>query len=335
MLLALLLAGAAGAEVRQSQPLAGPSVPTVKEQVVKRAAQAVVMVKVKARRDARSGPELGFERRGSGIVIDGAGHVLTTVFLVVEAESVELVTQEGRASAASVVAQDHMTGVALLRAAAPLHVAPIRLGSSRSVGVRETVLVVAAGEAEQLVILSRVAAKRSYSTGWEYWIDEAIMAVPGVLVWDGAALVNTRGELVGIGHLMAFARIKGQLSSMNVYVPIDLVQPILAELIEHGRRSGPQRPWLGVVLADMPGVVMVMRVLPGSPAERSGLRPGDVITAITSEPVLTCRQLYRALWRSGSAGARLAISVLRNGEVREIVVESTGVDSYYRPEIYK
>jgi S1-C subfamily serine protease len=325
VLLAPLLFGAASAKMRQ---------PMVKEHVVKEAARAVVMVKVKARPDARSGPELGFERRGSGIVIDRAGHVLTTVYLVVEAEAVELVTHEGSASAASVVAQDHTTGVALLRAAAPLNVAPIQLGSSRSVGVGEAALVVAAGETEQLVILSRVAAKRSYSTGWEYWIDEAILAVPGILLWDVAALVNTRGELVGIGHLMAFTRVGGGLSSVNVYVPIDLVQPVLAELIEHGHRTAPQRPWLGVVLADKAGSVMVLRVMPGSPAERSGLRPGDVILAIASQPVHTYRQLYRALWRSGPAGTPFALTVQQNGELREIVVESTGVESYYGIEVY-
>jgi S1-C subfamily serine protease len=335
MLLAPLLVGAASAEMREPERFAERSAPTVNEHVVKEAAQAVVMVKVRARADARSGSELGFERRGSGVVIDRAGHVLTTVHLVLDAETVELVTQGGWASTASVVAQDHMTGVALLRAAASLHVAPIRIGSSRSVGVHEPVLVVAAGESEQLVILGRVAAKRSYSTGWEYWIDEAIIAVPGVLVWDGAALVSTRGELVGIGHLMAFARVGGAISSVNVYVPIDLVRPVLAELIEHGRRTAPQRPWLGVVLTDRAGSVMVTRVMPNSPAERSGLRVGDVILAIASKPVQTYRQLYRALWRSGPAGMPFVLTVLQNGEVREIVVVSTGVESYYANEIYK
>lgn len=335
MLLAPLIVGAASAEMRQPERLAAPSAPMVSEQVVKHAAQAVVAVRVTARAGARSGSELGFERRGSGVVIDRAGHVLTTVYLVVDAETVQLVSQHGWASAASVVAQDHRTGVALLRAAEPLHLAPIRLGSSRSVRVHEPVLVVAAAETEQLVILSRVAGKRSYSTGWEYWIDEAIMAVPGIPVWDGAALVSMRGDLVGIGHLMAFARVAGTISPINVYVPIDLVRPVLAELKAHGRRAAPQRPWLGVVLADVAGNVVVQRVMPGSPAERCGLRPGDFILAIASQPVQTYRELYRVLWRSGPAGTPFTLTVLQAGEVREIDVESTGVDSYYGDAVHR
>jgi S1-C subfamily serine protease len=328
MLLALLV-GAASAETREPDRLAGAPAPMISEQVVKHAAQSVVMVKVTARADARSGAELGFERSGSGVVIDRAGHVLTTVYLVVDAETIELTSQGGWASTASVVAQDHRTGVALLRAADPLHVTPIRLGSSRSVGVNEPVLVAAAREADQLVILSRVVAKRSYSTGWEYWLDEAIITVPAVLAWDGAALVSTRGELLGIGHLMGLMRVAGAISPMNVYVPIDLVRPVLAELKAHGHRTAPQRPWLGVVLADVAGSVVVQRVMPGSPAEQCGLRPGDFILAIASQPVQTYREIYRVLWRSGPAGTPFTLTVLQDGEVRKIDVESTGADRYY------
>lgn len=303
------------------------------QQRIEQSVQAVVAVKVKARADGRSSRELGIERRGSGVVIDREGHVLTNVFLVIDAETIELVTQHGRASTATVVALDHSSGIGVVRANDPLHVLPIRLGSARSVRVRDPVFAVVGGESEQLVVLSYVVAKRPYATGWEYSIDEAILTLPGTLAWEGAALLDLRGELVGIGHLLAFARPKGgPVSALNVFVPIDLVRPVLDELIEHGRRNASQRPWLGVLLVDVSGRVMVAGVMHDGPAERAGLRAGDFILAIAAEPVQTYRELYAVMWRSGAAGVPLTLSVLRAGDVRKITVESIGIDSYYSQE---
>jgi S1-C subfamily serine protease len=209
-------------------------------------ASAVVGLKAHIDPEGRTVGTLGVERSGSGIVISSDGLVLTIGYLMVEAHAVEVTTNDGHVVTAGVVGYDHETGFGLLRASAPLKVRPMGLGRSADIKEGDPVLVASAGGTD-MVGAAHVAAKREFAGSWEYLLEEAIFTAPPHPVWSGAALINREGKLVGVGSLIVGdATGKGQAGPGNMFVPIDKLAPILADLISEGRAQGPPRPWLGL-----------------------------------------------------------------------------------------
>src|SRR5512143_2286742 len=134
---------------------------------------AVVRIKMKAVPDARTTPFLGAEREGSGIVIDDSGHVLTIGYIVVEAESIEITTADGRTVPATLAGYDNASGFALLQASLPLGAKPMALGSSAAVEERDPVMVLPYG-GRASASLAFVVSRREFSASWEYLVDSAI-----------------------------------------------------------------------------------------------------------------------------------------------------------------
>src|SRR5262245_1245535 len=195
---------------------------------------AVVRVKTFIDPDGRTTQNLGRERDGSGVVIDSSGLVLTIGYLMVEAHAAELVTADGRSVPANVVGYDHETGFGLLRATAPLNVRPMAMGRSASVKANDPVLIASFG-GTAMVGAARVIARREFAGSWEYLLEDAIFTGPPHPAWSGAALINREGRLVGIGSLVVGdASGKNDGTSGNMFVPIDGLPPILAELIAEG-----------------------------------------------------------------------------------------------------
>ena len=91
----------------------------------------------------------------------------------------------------------------------------------------------------------------------------------------------------------------------NMFVPVDLLKPILDEMLKTGRSKVGVRPWIGVNSLEDDGHVKVLRVTEDSPADEAGLRPGDVILSVNGEKVATLQQLYRIMWSAGSPGVEL------------------------------
>jgi S1-C subfamily serine protease len=286
------------------------------------ATSAVVGVEVRAIATARSAETLGEERKGSGVVIAPQGLVLTIGYLILEADEVEITTIQGRTVPASVVAYDHATGFGLLKPLAPLGVKPIELGSSAKVDVLERLLV-AAGFGDDNMSVATVVAKRPFAGYWEYLLDEAIFTSPPRPDFGGAALINHDGELVGIGSLFVMdAAVPGERLPGNMFVPIDLLKPVLTEMIATGRQHGGRRPWLGVSSIEQDGRLKVMRVSSDGPADKAGLEPGDIILAIQGATVETLPDFYRRLWAAGKPGTDVTLKVLHGAEVREYTVHS-------------
>ena len=289
---------------------------------------SVVKVTVKAVADARSRNTLGGEREGTGIVIDSSGLILTIGYLVQEAESVSISAVDGRAVPASVIAYDFTTGFGLLRSVKPPSVKPISFGDSATVPEREPVLIVGFDGVAPAFVVSR----RPFAGYWEYLLDEAIYTAPATVNWQGAALVNKEGKLLGVGSLVVGDALggRGQVPG-NLFVPIDLLKPILGDLIAQGRTSSKPRPWLGVSTQDLQGKLIVTRVSPDSPAEQAGLVNGDIIVGIRGEQVKGHTDFYRKLWASGDAGAEIMLDVLKGTEVRKLGVQSMDREKYLRP----
>ncbi|MCZ7658220.1 MAG: S1C family serine protease [Xanthobacteraceae bacterium] len=283
---------------------------------------AVVGIKTFINPDARTAETLGRTREGSGIVIDEDGLVLTIGYLMVEAHAAELVTQAGRTVPASVVGYDFDSGFGLLRAVEPLRLKPIPLGRSGDVKENDPVLVASAGGADA-VAPARVVAKREFAGNWEYLLEEALFTAPPHPAWSGAALIGRDGRLVGVGSLIVGdATGKGENVPGNMFVPIDRLPPILADLIADGRPSGPPRPWLGVTPVEAHGALVVGRVTPGGPAEAAGLQRGDVIAGVAGTPVRTMAELYRKVWARGPAGTTVPVDILQGGALRSVDIKS-------------
>src|SRR5262245_5043953 len=229
---------------------------------------AVVKIKTHINPDGRTVAGLGRDREGSGIVIDADGLILTIGYLMVEAYAAELITNDGRTVPANVVGYDHETGFGLLRAVEPLKLKPIALGKSADVKEKD-VVVIASGGGASMVAPVMVVGKREFAGNWEYMLDEAIFTSPPHPNWSGAALISREGKLVGVGSLIVGdAAGSKENNPGNMFVPIDRLPPILADLIADGRVPGPGRPWLGVNADEARGRLFVSRVTSDGPAEK-------------------------------------------------------------------
>jgi S1-C subfamily serine protease len=282
------------------------------------AAHAVVGVKVKALANARSARTLGTERAGSGVLFAPQGLVLTIGYLILEAEEVEIVTGKGVTVPAAVAAYDPATGFGLLRPLAPLDMKPIRLGISDKVESLDRMLVVATGGEESLSVTT-VVSKRQFAGYWEYLIDGAIFTSPPRADFGGAALINKEGELVGIGSLFVMnAAAADERLPGNMFVPIDLLKPVLDEMISTGKQKGAHRPWIGLNSAEEDGRLKVIRVSADGPAEKAGIEPGDIVLAISGKKIEGLPDFYRRLWSAGDPGVEVTLKVLKGAEVVDV-----------------
>jgi S1-C subfamily serine protease len=283
---------------------------------------AVVRVNTHITPEGRTIQGLGREREGSGIVIDSAGLVLTIGYLMVEAYAAEVVDNNGRTVPADVVGYDHESGFGLLRAIEPLKLKPMALGKSAEIKEGDPVLVASFG-GTAMVGGAYVVAKREFAGSWEYMLEEALFTAPPHPAWSGAALINREGKLVGVGSLIVGEAVSGSDKTPgNMFVPIDQLTPILGDLISAGRKTGPGRPWLGLNTEESRGRLFVSRVTPEGPAEKAGIKRGDVVVGVNGEKPKNLADFYRKVWAQGSAGASIALDVLQDSEVKRLNVKS-------------
>jgi serine protease Do len=283
---------------------------------------AVVRIKTHINPEGQTVQGLGRERDGSGVLIDNDGLVLTIGYLMVEAYAAELITNDGRTVPAAVVGYDPESGFGLLRATEPLKLKPIPLGKSADVKERDVVVVASAGGAN-MVAPAYLVAKREFAGNWEYMLDEALFTSPPHPAWSGAALISRDGKLVGVGSLIVGDALGGtEKTPGNMFVPIDRLAPILGDLLADGRVSGPGRPWLGLNTDELRGRLFVSRVTPGGPAEKAGVRRGDVIVGVNGDPPTNLADFYRKIWAQGGAGSNVALDLLQDNAVRRVTVQS-------------
>jgi S1-C subfamily serine protease len=306
---ALLLLATAGAASAQSRALT-------------ELLSGVVQLKTFINPDGRTTKTMGREREGSAIVIDGNGLILTIGYLMVEAHSAEVVTNDGQDVPANIVGYDFQSGLGLLRAIAPLKVQPLAFGKSSEIKERDAVVVAGFG-GPQNAAPAVVVSKREFAGNWEYLLDEAIFTAPPQAAWSGAALLDHEGKLVGVGSLIV-SDASGKADRMpgNVFVPTDLLAPILADLIANGRTAGTGRPWLGITTDETRGHLFVSAVTHDGPAERAGIKSGDMVLGVNGAPVNHLPDLYRSIYAQGDAGAVIALDMLKDNEKRRIEVKS-------------
>jgi S1-C subfamily serine protease len=306
------------------------SLPTFAEQDPKEILKAVVKVRATISKDAYTASTLGTEREGNGVVIDSKGYILTIGYLIVEAETIEVTGPEEKPVPATFIGYDYNTGFGLLRTEKPLDVMPIKLGQSSEVKEGEPVLVAGHGGADSVQV-ARVISRKEFAGYWEYLLEDAIFTAPAYSSFGGAALIGRDGQLLGIGSLFTQVMIPG-LGSLpgNIFVPIDLLNPILDDLKTKGLSSKPPRPWLGINAEEAHGRVFITRVTPGSPAEKAGLKASDLVLAVNKIGVSGLSDFYRKVWALGNAGVDVPLGVLQGMEIRDVTVHSADRHQFLR-----
>jgi serine protease Do len=301
-------------------PAAGPSQGAL--DALTRASEAVVGVQVVAAEGARSAATLGKERAGSGVVIGADGLILTIGYLMMEADSIQVVTHDHRTLPARAIAYDLATGFGLIQPLLPLRgIRPVPLGSGVATAPGAPLLAAAGGESAQ-VALTQLVSRRAFSGYWEYHIEGALFTSPPLGNHSGAPLFNQRGELLGIGSLFVGDALgDNQRLPGNMFVPVDLLKPILAEMRQTGSTRASRRAWLGLSSTEQGGRVQIVRVSPDSPAQAAGLGPGDVVLAIDGERVSTLEGFYKKLWRHPDPETDVLLTVLQGADVRQVTVK--------------
>jgi S1-C subfamily serine protease len=289
--------------------------------------RSVVAVRAQIPDDAFTAANLGTLREGSGVVIRESGLVLTIGYLITEANEVWLTTVDGRVVPAHALAYDQETGFGLVQALGRLDLPALEFGDAKKAELGDPV-VFADGTGRS--IRATIVAKQEFAGYWEYLLDEAIFIAPAHPSWGGAALVDAEGRLLGIGSLRLQMSQNGEVADINMVVPIDLLPPILDDLLTRGEAGRPPRPWLGVFSAESDGEVVVMSVAENGPAARAGLRRGDVISDIRDGAVDGLADFYRKLWKSGPAGAEVPMRIVRDGRDTWVRIKSADRNSFLR-----
>ena len=300
-----------------------------RSQALQRAQDAVIGLQVLALDEARSNSTLGRARQGSGVVISDDGLVLTIGYLVIEADRVALRLDDGRTVPARVVGYDVATGFGLVQALAPLRIAPAPLGATATLPHGEPLMIASGGD-EGAVSAAALVSRRAFSGYWEYHLETALFTAPARRDHSGAGLFNADGELIGIGSLLVSdARPDAPADEAtptrqpgNMFVPVDLLRPILAELRGRGTTEASSRAWLGLNCVEHEGGVRVMRVSDDSPADVAGLEPGDRIVRIDGTAVTDLAVLWKTLWAGGAAEREVQLDIQRAGNAQTLKVFS-------------
>ena len=302
-------------------PLAVQPKPEHYDYDLEEALTALVGLRAIVPSDAFTAETLGTERAGNGVLIRD-GVVLTIGYLITEAQTIWLHPADGHPVPAHVLAYDQETGFGLVQALARLDLPTLPIGRSRDAKIGDPVVVAGAGGRKHSVV-ARIAAKQEFAGNWEYVLDEAIFTTPAHPFWGGTAMIGGDGALLGIGSLQVQqVRDSGTAEPLNMIVPIDILKPILEDLLTLGRPNHPPRPWLGLNATEIDDKIVVARVSSGGPARRANLRTGDVVVAVAGTKVSDLAGFFRKVWSLGKAGVQVPLTIYRDGRTIEARVAS-------------
>jgi len=294
-----------------------------------RALDAVVQLRSEIPEDAFTAPLLGTERAGNGVVIRDDGLVLTIGYLVTEASTIWLTTNQGTVCSAFPVAYDQQTGFGLVQATGKLGVRAIPRGSASSCRVGENVVVAGHGGRAH-ALKATVFAKREFAGYWEYVLDEAVYTAPAHPQWGGSALIGAEGKLLALGSLLVQEKVDGGILQGNMLVPIDLLEPILDEMQRLGRSARPARPWLGLYATEAGARLVVAGLAPGGLAEQAGVKVGDVLIDVGGDKPATLADLWRKIWKLGAPGVEVPLKLFRKDRAVSLRLRSADRNDFLK-----
>jgi len=289
--------------------------------------QSMVMVHTEIPEDAFTATLLGTERVGSGVVIRGDGLVLTIGYLITESRTIWLTTHDGTVVPGHAVGYDQTTGFGLVLPLGPVNAPALERGSSQSLRVGSEAIVIGHGGISHSLNV-RVTGRREFAGYWEYLLDDAIFTAPSHPQWGGTALVGQDGRLLGIGSLLVEESVNGDKVDANMFVPIDLLGPILEEMLSLGRPRNAARPWLGLYATEHEGRLVVGGLAQNGPAHRAGVRLGDEVIEVGGRGVAGLADLFRKIWSMGPAGAEIPLTLARGDHTSQVRVHSADRNDY-------
>lgn len=296
---------------------------------LERALRSIVTLRAIVPEDAFTADVLGTERSGSGVVIREDGLVLTIGYLVTEAREVWLTGVDGRVTPAHVLAYDQETGFGLVQALGAFNLPALPLGVAASAQPGDQVVLAGGGAAR--FVRTTILSRQEFAGYWEYLLDEALFTAPALPLWGGAGLIGADGRLLGIGSLLVQRSVReDEVEDINMVVPIDLLPPILDDLLRYGQVRRPARPWLGLYGGEGEAGVVVGSVAEAGPAAVAGLRRGDVITGVRELAVDGLADFYRKLWASGPAGTEIPLEVVRGNRNLWLRVKSADRNGFLK-----
>ncbi len=317
----------------EQQIVAEPAVVAAEADPLQEILQSMVVVNATVSDIARTAYSFGLERQGNGVVLDANGLIVTAGYVIAEAESITVTFSGGETAAAEFVAYDDNSGLGLLRAQTVGASIPIKLGTSASLKVGDTALILpASGETDAMTV--QVGKLTRFTGGWEYALDDAIHTYPPNTQFAGAALLSDKAELLGIGALVTIdididpkVRVPG-----NIFIPVDALTEVMGELLVHGRSSASVRPWLGLELKETKAGIAVSAVTDDGPAAQSGIRAGDVIVAVDQVKVTGLAQMYEKVWTGFEPGEQVHLLIIRDNQYANVPVESLDHYDWLRME---
>ena len=272
----------------------------------------------------------GAEQRygqGSGVIVSADGYILTNHHIVAGAEEVSVRLPDGKTLKARVVGSDRKSDLALLKVEAK-DLQPARLGDSDQVRLCDWVVAIGSPYGlDQTVVHGLISARgkgKGPAVPYEEFFQTDAPIQPGN---SGGPLVNLRGEVVGICTALFSGQVGGQ--AVNFAIPINLAKKVMDGLKQEGRVA---RGWLGVAVQNLtPDLartfgldekargVLVSHVEPGSPADKGGLRSGDVIVRFRDQEVSDAQTLRERV-ADTRPGTEVKLQVMRDGKEQSLTV---------------
>jgi S1-C subfamily serine protease len=267
---------------------------------------------------------LGTERMGSGTIVDPEGYILTVHYVTLGADSIAVTLADGEQLPGELAAQDFETGLSLVKI--PKHdLTFLPLAPENPTLGQAAVIVGSSGEAARRVSGGYITSLEGYDGQWEYMLEKAIRLTAFNPGFGGGTLVDLNGRLLGVVSLNL-----NEIGKFSLAIPIEHYAQHQQELKQHGRvRSRPQRSWLGFYPQSFAGHIVITGLVPGGPAERSGLREGDIIVGVETKEIRSRPELYREIWKK-KAGERISFRILREEESLNLDVTSADRWDFYR-----
>jgi serine protease Do/serine protease DegQ len=284
-----------------------------------------------------AGPrERSFQSAGSGVIFDAkAGYILTNAHVVENATEITVTLQDGRDLKAEVIGSDSQSDIAVLRVK-PEGLSQIVLGDSSKAEVGDFVVAIGNPFGLQHTVTSGIVSGLSRSginpDGYEDFIQTDASINPGN---SGGALVNLRGELIGINTAI-LSRSGGNIG-IGFAIPVNMARSVMEQLIKYGT---VKRGQLGVSMYTVtPDIAhslglssamgaLVSQVVEGSPADKAGIRTGDVITSVNGQPVKSNSELRNTIGLR-RVGDKVEIGLVRDGKPLKVtaVIADTAAES--------
>ncbi len=290
---------------------------------------SVLLLRAEVPEDAFTAAVLGTERVGNGVVIRSDGLMLTIGYLIAEAETIWLTTNQGTVIPGHALAYDYVTGFGLVLPLGQLSLPFLERATHAAPEPGAEVIVISHGGLTH-ALNARVIARREFAGYWEYVLDEALFTAPAHPHWSGAALLNQQGQLLGLGSLLVQEGVGEQRIDANMFVPIDLLEPILNDMSTFGRARRPTRPWLGMYTTELQGKLVVSGLADGGPADQAGVTLGDIVIDVAGERVAKLAELFRTIWRQGPAGTEVPLTLARGKAQVLVRVQSGDRDDFLR-----